>query len=438
MAAVPWVIVLVGQGLLWVERELEEDALTVAGPLRVLLRVTLPRSLAAIGAAALWVTLQTATEISVTDVMQVRTYAEEVFTQFTRPEPDSTAPTAEAVLARAVAVSIPAVLLTWALIMAAARRWERSLPPVGTPSGPPLCFPLGWARWPMLAAMLGTVAVLAGVPIASLVWKVGLGGDLPRWTAGIAWSHLAGTLRIRSRMLVDNLALVLTAGVVTAGAGLIVSWLAGEARWFRLGVLSLMAAAWALPGPVIGLGLKHAIALVLSSADWASGVVAAGPGPLQSLRPLAETLRDRVGILLYYGPSPVPVFWACVVRFFPFAVALLWPVVRLLPPELRDAARVDGAGPAQELRHVVWPLTYLACARAAGAVAVLSLGELGAGKLVETPGSTTFAHEIFNQMHYGVTNDVAAHCLVLLAAVAAGGVAVAVFGRLLGKTRDEG
>jgi ABC-type Fe3+ transport system permease subunit len=145
-----------------------------------------------------------------------------------------------------------------------------------------------------------------------------------------------------------------------------------------------------------------------------------------------------VGILLYYGPSPVPVFWACLVRFFPFAVALLWPVVRLLPPELRDAARVDGAGPAQELRHVVWPLTCLAWARAAGAMAVLSLGEIGAGKLVETPGSTTFAHEIFNQMHYGVTNDVAAHCLVLLAAVAVGGALVAVCGRLSGRRRDEG
>jgi ABC-type spermidine/putrescine transport system permease subunit II len=55
------------------------------------------------------------------------------------------------------------------------------------------------------------------------------------------------------------------------------------------------------------------------------------------------------------------------------------------------------------------------------AVAVLSLGELGAGKLVETPGSQTFAHEVFTQMHYGVTNDLAALCLVLLTVVIVGG-----------------
>ena len=45
------------------------------------------------------------------------------------------------------------------------------------------------------------------------------------------------------------------------------------------------------------------------------------------------------------------------------------------------------------------------------------LGEISASKLVETPGSETFAQVIFDRMHYGVTNDVAALCLVLLGAV---------------------
>src|SRR5262249_35852880 len=64
--------------------------------------------------------------------------------------------------------------------------------------------------------------------------------------------------------------------------------------------------------------------------------------------------------------------------------------------------------------------------RAGVAVAVLALGELSAGKLVETPGSETFAHAVFVQMHYGVTNDLAALCLVLLLVVlAAGSLAVA-------------
>src|SRR5262249_30498229 len=88
--------------------------------------------------------------------------------------------------------------------------------------------------------------------------------------------------------------------------------------------------------------------------------------------------------------------------------------------ELRDAARVDGAKPRQELWHLVLPETRPACLRACVAVAILSLGELAASKLVDTPGSQTFAHVIFTQMHYGVANDLAALCLWLLLFVVLG------------------
>jgi iron(III) transport system permease protein len=410
LAALPWVLVLVGQGLCWVERELEEDALTAAGPWRVLFAVTLRRSLVAVAAAGLWVGLQTATEVTVTDVMQVRTFAEEVYTQAVRPEPDPGATTVQAVVARGVAVSIPSVLLTWLLIVGAARSWERNLPPAATLAAPPLRFRLGRARWPLLATMLLVMGVVAGVPLVSLAWKAGLGGNPVHWTFATAAAHVRNAWSVRRRTVFDNFVLALVEGALTGLLGLLVCWLAVGCRWFWLGVLTLMAAAWALPGPIIGLGLKDTFELLMraTGSRW-------------------------VEMVLYRGPSPVPVAWAWLVRFFPFAVALLWPVVRLLPPELRDAARVDGAGPAQEFRHVVWPLTSLPYLRAALAVAVLSLGELGASKLAETPGSETFAHEIFDQMHYGVTNDVAAHCLLLLAAVAAGACVVVACDWLLGQ-----
>ena len=95
--------------------------------------------------------------------------------------------------------------------------------------------------------------------------------------------------------------------------------------------------------------------------------------------------------------------------------------MRLLPPELHEAAQVDGARPRQELWYFILPLMAAVCLRAGQAVAILRLGELGAGKLVATPGSQTFAHEVFTQMHYGVTNDLAALCLVLLLVVGLGG-----------------
>jgi iron(III) transport system permease protein len=405
VAALPWVVLLVGQGLRWVERELEEDALTAAGPWRVLWAVTLRRSAAAVGAAALWVALQAATEITVTDMFQVRTFAEEVYTQLVAPEPDAAAPTGEAAVARAVAVSLPSVLATWLVVLAAARAWERRLPPLQTFDASPYLYRLGAARWPCAALVVLVVAALVGVPVASLVWKVGLGGSPQEWSGVVALDHLRTVFRVRGQLVAESLLVAGLAGAGTAALALVTCWLATGTRRFHFAVLLLIGAAWAMPGPVVGLGLKGAI------------------GVLMDLDPTGLAAR-----LLYHGPSPAPVLWAYLVRFFPFAVALLWPVVRLLPRDLRDAARVDGAGPAGELWHVVRPLTALAGVRAALAVAVLCLGELSAGKLAETPGSQTFAHEVFTQMHYGVTNDLAALCLVLLAAVTAGGALVAALG----------
>ncbi len=66
-----------------VEPELEESALLDAPPWRVLVRVTLRRAIGAIAAAALAVAVLTAGDMTVTDLLQVRTYAEEAFLQYT-------------------------------------------------------------------------------------------------------------------------------------------------------------------------------------------------------------------------------------------------------------------------------------------------------------------------------------------------------------------
>jgi iron(III) transport system permease protein len=401
VAGLPWVILLVGQALRWVEPELEEDGLTVATPWRVLSRITLPRCRAAILAAALWVGLMAASEITVTDVMQVRTFAEEVYTQLVAGD--------RAALAHAVAVSLPEVLLTWGLMIWATRRWERTLPPLDALGAQPRLFPLGWARAPLLVTALAMVTILVGVPIASLIWKTGLGGNPQAWSAQVAASHLSAVLRVRGWMVIQSCLLAALSGLVAAALGLVVSWLALGSRWFHGGVLILMAAVWALSSPLIGIGLKQTIAMIL---DW----VPAYP----------------VAVALYYGPSPLPALWAHMIRFFPCAVAVLWPVIRLLPPELHEAAQVDGARPRQELWYVILPLMAGVCVRAGLAVAILSLGELGAGKLVATPGSQTFAHEVFTQMHYGVTNDLAALCLILLAVVVLGASVLAT-GRVLSR-----
>src|SRR3954465_15586688 len=81
LAAVPWVVLIVGAALRAVEAEAEEDAATCASPASVLWYVSIPRALPAVAVAGLWIATIVLTEISVTDFFQVRTFAEEVYTQ---------------------------------------------------------------------------------------------------------------------------------------------------------------------------------------------------------------------------------------------------------------------------------------------------------------------------------------------------------------------
>jgi len=410
VAGLPWVIVIVGQGLRWVETELEEDALTAAAPWRVLWRVTLPRCRAAILAAGLWVALQAATDITVTDTVQVRTFAEEVYWQIGTGGP--------AAIPRSVAVAVPSILLTWALVAWAVTRLHRKVLPLGNLSRPPLVYRLGRARWLVLVVMLVAVGALAGVPVVSLVWKAGLAGKPPSWSPDTVWTWVVKVVRSRRGLPVESVLMAAAAGVLAAALALPVCWLAVRSRWLQLFTLTVMTAALALPGPVIGFGLMETIDRLLD------------------LIHSDKNHPDLVARFLWYGPSPVPTLWAYLLRLFPFALAILWPLVRLIPAELHEAAQVDGARPGQDLRHVVLPLALPACLQAAVAVTVLALGEISASKLAETPGSETFAHFIFVQMHYGVANDVAARCLLLLAVVVTGGVLAAGSGWLLARTRS--
>lgn len=390
VAAFPWVVLIVGQGLARVERGLEEEALLGARASRVLWKVTLVRSRGAIGAAGLWVVVLATTEITVTDVMRVRTFAEEVYTQLVQDD--------RAALLRSVALAIPPIVLLGTILAWTASRLGQHLPVGADAAEPGLVFRLGHGRWPVFGILVFALGVLGGIPVASLIWKAGLAGSPATWSGATVWGHVVRVLRLRWSMILETLELAVASGVLVAWLSLVVCWLALGSRWFFAGVVALMAVAWTLPAPIAGFGLKETI-----------------------LRLLDLTNSDFLARVLYHGPSQAPVIWAHVVRFFPYGVALLWPLVRLIPSELSEAARVDGARPGALLSRIIWPLSRPAWTRTALAVGVLSLGELGAGKLVETPGPRIFAHEIFEQMHYGVGNELAALCLILLGFVGIGG-----------------
>jgi iron(III) transport system permease protein len=411
MAGIPWVVLIVGLGLRWVERELEEDASMTVGPWSVIWHVTLPRSRTAIWAAALWVALQAATEISATDMTQVRTFAEEVYTQLVGG--------GSSAVAASVAVAIPSIGITWLIAALGAGHLARKLPPLENLSRSPLQFPLGKSRWPCFFAMVAMMGLLIGVPVAALVWKTGLAGAPPVWSISTFERYLLRAFHAHVWTILRSLGSAGVAGALTAFLALLACWLATESSRFQWVCLALLSAAWALPGPLVGFGLKDTIKTVLNYTD-----------PLHSERNVIEEM-------LWSGPSPTPILWVYLIRFFPFALAMLWPAVRLMPREFLESARMDGARPAQEFRHVIFPISGPAFLLTSLAVTVLCLGEISASKLVETPGWDTLVHVIFDRMHYGVGNDLAAICLLLLMIVFLGGIAVVSIGGLIGRNKAQ-
>ncbi len=385
LAGIPWVILIVGNGLCWIERELEEDALLQAGPWRVFWKVTLPRCRGSLIAAALWLSLATFAEIGVTYYLQLPTVAEEVYTQFGSGNP--------AALARSVLLSLPFVLVLTGLLLWFLPRLERSLPALQGWLAPPRPMPLGRLRWPLASLLAVLVGILALAPLVSLFWKVGLAGMPSRWSLNEAWTRLF----TEARMAHVEITLLPAAAtpVLTAVFGLICCWQARDSRWFRVVLLFLTVLAWSLPGPVIGLGLLELINLLL---------------PL-NIRPL--------NVLLYYGPSPMPIIWGQMIRFLPVAVALLWPWVRTVPRELLESARMEGARPVQELTKVTWPLVARGFGWTVLILTALSLGEVAVSGPLKTPGWDAFTSIVLDRMHYGVEGSVAALCLILEACVLA-------------------
>src|SRR5258708_13959332 len=104
-------------------------------------------------------------------MMQVRTFAEEVYNQFTRPEVGQSVALG---LASALAVNLPAIAVCWMMLWTAMRRFEQGLPPLDRLSSTsPQLFRLGQWRWPLLILTGLLRGFVLGGPLGSLVWKAG-------------------------------------------------------------------------------------------------------------------------------------------------------------------------------------------------------------------------------------------------------------------------
>lgn len=391
---IPWAALVIGLGMLWIEPELEEEASLYAPIRHVLRRVMLPRLWPFVGLAALVVAWPTWHEITVTDFFKMDTLAEEVYLQLNAGTQDD--------VARACAATLPFELLFIALMLLALQRWQKSCPQRWPSLGRLQRLQLGSWRWLAWLVMLILTGLVLLVPVWGLIEKAGMSYGInvdPHWSAMKLIEELVRIAGSQWPVLLQSLGLGLACGITVALIVLFLVWLARGSKRFENLLWWLTSLLWSIPGPIVGLGLLGVIQQLLEM-----------PGqPIWSA-------------LLYGQPSPLPNVWVVVIRYFPVAWLVIWPVARLLPREWDELAYLDGASPWQRLWRVYWPNLAGPIIWVGLGVGLLSLGEISASKLVTTPGYLPLSHLIFQQLHAGQDTEVAALCLMLLIIILLGGV----------------
>lgn len=413
MAAVPWAALAIAAALAAVERRLEEQALLDAPPWQVLLAVSLRRAGGGVAAATAWIVATCATEFVITDLYQVRTFAEEVYTEaslglLVGPLPGGggagiplgVTPT-EPFVTRDLTLGVIALAL---MLVAAARSAAPWLVAVATTPGA-----AGWTwrparRGASSLALWGVFAAFALVPVAGLVWKSGLATHLvdgvyrQSWSA---WKVLALTARSpweHRREWGWSVEIGALAAIAATSAALVLAWQIRTRRRLAAPVAAALAILAALPAPLLGVWVITALNRPLDS-------------PLSGLA------------VLYDRTLAAPVFVQAM-RALPLVTLWLWSQLATISDDLLDAARSEGASRWRQFWSIVLPQRRVAVAAALAATLAIAVAELSATVLVVPPGVTTISVRVFQMLHFGVDDRASALCLSIFATVGLG-VAVA-------------
>jgi iron(III) transport system permease protein len=361
LAYFPFVTMTTLAGLKSIDRGKEEAALFIQGPLSMLGRVTLPLCLPYMLSGAVFVFVFSIINVGVPDIFRVKVYPLEIFIQFS----------AFFDTWKATLLSFPMVAV--ALILIFAQRWymgDRSYVQIGAGQKVQIRFKLG--KWGGICALAcaGLMMCAAIVPIGTLMFK-------------------AGGIGTYARVLQSSLEPILLSFSVAVAAALFTVLLGGglgylqhrTTRFARLFLALLVFVPFAVPATTMGIGLigvwNH------SFIDWVYGSVA---------------------IMIV----------AHMARFTPYAVAVVHSGVGQVGTELEEAAVLSGARFSSVVLNVLAPLTKRHLLAAAFIVFVLAFGELGTTLLVSPPGVETIPVKIYNLMHYGAQEMVAALCIILM------------------------
>jgi iron(III) transport system permease protein len=357
-----------------IDGRLEEAALMVAPPGRVLRRITLPLAAPSVTAAALLIFVLAISEFGVPGLLQVRVYTTEVFTAFAALYDFS----------RAILLTVPLLLLCMIVAAAAAVVLGEHLITTRRTAG---IRPAVFDQWRQ-SATAGAIAVIVVALVLPMTILIGEALD-----ARSLWVVLAGS----GRAIANSL---LLAAIGATAVVAVAVWLgyarARTGRGIGQAADMLFIVLFAVPSTIVGIGLIG--------------------------------LWNRAGLLgAVYGTDAM-LLLGYLARFVPIAALALAASTRYVPVSHEEASSVSGARWIRTMGRIVLPQMRLALAASWVIVFVLAFGELGVSILVAPPGETTLPIRVYTIIANTPPSHVAALALlqtgVIFVPLAALGAAV--------------
>lgn len=364
LAYYPFVALLTLSGLRSLDRSQEEAALLSHDRGRVLRRVALPLIAPHILTGTIFVFVFSLMDFGVPDILRVSVYPVEIFVQFSAFYDQGAA----------ALLSLPLIVVALTLMLLQRRLMGGRAyvsPSVGVSGA--VTYSLRAGRVPGIMFCLTVLGLSIGVPLATLIKE-------------------AGPLSNYLRMLTSSADQLLLSLVLAAAAALVTVVLAAV-----LAYLMLRSTGWR--SRVVGTGVF--IPFVVPATSMGVGLIEFWN------RSLLDTVYS----------TPLIIVIGYLARFLPFAVVAVHAGIKQIDRRLEEVAGLAVASWTRVVRKIVVPMLWPSLLSGFFIVFILSLGELGTTLLVIPPGSETLPIKIYNLMHYGAEQLVAALCLIMTSAI---------------------
>ncbi|MDA7979636.1 MAG: ABC transporter permease subunit [Pirellulales bacterium] len=395
-ASVPWVVLILGIALRYVEPELEEDALTAGSFGQVLQRVTFRRVGLAAAVSTLWIAVVTATEITATDLFQVRTFAEELYTAISLTNPSLISADYATIANTTIAAWLALLLMVVLKGLAAHTK--------APPTRQAVLFPLVGAKRFVAGIVTALVMlIMVGVPLGTMVRNAGIIFDVgPHGLPQQSWSATDAAQTIASSPVTyhEEFSWAVQTAVAAATCVLIVAtlacWVGRHGGWKALPALSLTSISLALPGPLIAMCLIRL---------WSQS--------------------ESAMFIFLYDRTIVPPMLGQMIKALPAAILILWMSLHSVPQETLESASSAGAGGWTRWWRIALPQRVVAVAAAWLAAFAIAIGEVPASILLQPPGISLMSPHIFTLLHGENVHEIAGIILAMWGIAAlAGGVIV--------------